>query len=234
MSNVDQGEIKRFSEMAHSWWDKNAQFKVLHDINPVRKNWVIDASGGNISGKKVLDVGCGGGILSDSLSREGADVLGIDLSEEAIEVAKLHQLEVGTTTAHYEVVSVEDLAKRSPETFDVVTCLEMLEHVPSPESVVRACFQLAKPGGVVLFSTINQTPLSYVAAVLGAEYVLKLIPRGTHDYDKFIEPARLAYWCADNGLEVLSIEGLHYNPFFRTAKIGGKPLVNYVVHAVKQ
>lgn len=224
--NADQAELDKFSELAHRWWDPNSEFKPLHDINPLRLDWIDQAVG--IAGKKVLDVGCGGGILSESMAARGAEVTGIDLSDKALSVARLHLLETGQK-ADYRKISAEELAAEMPGAFDIVTCLEMLEHVPDPASTVRACARLVRPGGRVFFSTINRNPKSYLFAVIGAEYVLSLLPRGTHDYAKFIRPAELARYCREAGLAVDRITGMTYNPFSKTYALGADTDVNFLM-----
>lgn len=228
--NVDPAELQKFADMAHRWWDPNSEFKPLHEINPLRLNFIDKAVG--LAGKHVLDVGCGGGILSESMSLKGAQVTGIDLGEKALKVAQLHRLESGANV-DYRLIAVEDLAREVPGSFDVVTCMEMLEHVPNPAAVVRACSTLVKPGGAVFFSTINRNPKAYLFAVVGAEYVLNLLPRGTHDYAKFIKPSELAGWARDAGLDFAHIKGMSYNPITRYYSLGRDVSVNYLVHAVK-
>ena len=224
--NADQAELDKFSELAHRWWDPESEFKPLHDINPLRLDW-IDRSVG-LAGKRVLDVGCGGGILAESMATRGAEVTGIDLSDKALSVAKLHLLESGQK-ADYRKISAEELAVVMPGAFDVVTCLEMLEHVPDPASTARACAALVRPGGTVFFSTINRNPKSYLFAVIGAEYVLNLLPRGTHDYAKFIRPAELARYCREAGLRVDEVIGMTYNPIAKTYALGANTDVNYLM-----
>ncbi len=228
--NADELELQKFAALAHRWWDPNSEFKPLHEINPLRLDWIDRKAG--LSGKKVLDVGCGGGILSESMAERGAEVTGIDLGEKALKVARLHLLESGNRV-EYRQVSAEDLAEAMPEAFDVVTCMEMLEHVPDPASTVRACARLCKPGGHVFFSTINRNPKSYLFAVIGAEYVLKLLPKGTHDYAKFIKPSELARFCRAAGLGVVEVMGMHYNPFTRVYSLGRDTDVNYLLHTRK-
>lgn len=224
--NADQAELDKFSELAHRWWDPESEFKPLHDINPLRLDWIDRTAG--LAGKNVLDVGCGGGILAESMATRGALVTGIDLSDKALAVARLHLLETGQKV-DYRKVSAEELAGDQPGAFDIVTCLEMLEHVPDPASTVRACAQLVRPGGLVFFSTLNRNPKSYFFAVVGAEYVLNLLPRGTHDYAKFIRPAELARYCREAGLAVGEIIGMTYNPFSKTYALGKDTDVNYLM-----
>ncbi|MBL8502721.1 MAG: bifunctional 2-polyprenyl-6-hydroxyphenol methylase/3-demethylubiquinol 3-O-methyltransferase UbiG [Rhodocyclaceae bacterium] len=224
--NADPAELDKFSELAHRWWDPESEFKPLHDINPLRLDWIDRAVG--LVGKKVLDVGCGGGILAESMAARGAAVTGIDLSDKALAVARLHLLESGQK-ADYRKIAAEELAADMPASFDVVTCLEMLEHVPDPASTVRACARLVRPGGTVVFSTLNRNPKSYLFAVIGAEYVLKLLPRGTHDYARFIRPAELVRHCRDAGLTVEEIIGMTYNPLSKTYALGRNTDVNYLI-----
>jgi 2-polyprenyl-6-hydroxyphenyl methylase/3-demethylubiquinone-9 3-methyltransferase len=227
MTNVDSAEIQKFSELAHRWWDPNSEFKPLHEINPLRLNW-IDRLCGGLAGKTVVDIGCGGGILSESMALKGASVTGVDLSEKALKVARLHLFESGLTV-DYKQLPAEELAAAEPERFDVVTCMEMLEHVPDPSSVVSACAQLAKPGGWVFFSTLNRNPKSYLFAVVGAEYLLKLLPKGTHDYAKFIKPAELARMAREAGLEMKELIGMTYNPLSKVYKLEANTDVNYLI-----
>lgn len=224
--NADPAELAKFSEQAHRWWDPASEFGPLHAINPLRLNWIDGLAG--LSGKQVLDIGCGGGILADSMARRGAQVLGIDLATKPLKVAQLHALEAGTPNVEYREVSAEALADEQPGSFDVVTCMEMLEHVPQPESVVRACATLVKPGGWVFFSTINRNPKSFLLAVVGAEYVLNLLPRGTHEYLKFIKPSELAGWCRGSHLSLLQTQGMEYNPLTRRYWLSGDTSVNYL------
>lgn len=228
--NVDVAELSKFSELAHKWWDKSSEFKPLHDINPLRLNYIDQAV--NLSGKKVLDVGCGGGILSESMALKGATVTGIDLGEKALKVAQLHSLE-SDVAVDYQLISVEELAEKQPASFDVVTCLEMLEHVPNPASVVAACAKLVKPDGHVFFSTINRNPKSYLFAVIGAEYVLNMLPRGTHDYKKFIKPSELAGWMRSVGLLLQHQIGMSYNPITQHYWLDDDVSVNYMMHTIK-
>lgn len=224
--NADQAELDKFSELAHRWWDPESEFKPLHDINPLRLDWIDREVG--LVGKKVLDVGCGGGILAESMATRGALVTGIDLSDKALSVARLHLLESGQKV-DYRKISAEELADGMPDAFDIVTCLEMLEHVPDPASTVRACARLVRPGGRVFFSTINRNPKAYLFAVVGAEYVLNLLPRGTHDYTRFIRPAELARYCRDAGLAGEEVIGMTYNPFSKTYALGADTGVNYLM-----
>jgi 2-polyprenyl-6-hydroxyphenyl methylase / 3-demethylubiquinone-9 3-methyltransferase len=228
--NVDAAELNKFAEMAHKWWDKTSEFKPLHDINPLRLNYIDNAV--SLSGKNVLDVGCGGGILSESMAEKGAKVTGIDLGEKTLKVAQLHSLETGIAV-DYQLISVEELAKNQPESFDVVTCLEMLEHVPDPASVVAACAKLVKPNGHVFFSTINRNPKAYLLAVIGAEYILNMLPRGTHDYGKFIKPSELASWARAAGLSLHHQIGMSYNPITQHYWLGEDVSVNYMMHMMK-
>jgi 2-polyprenyl-6-hydroxyphenyl methylase/3-demethylubiquinone-9 3-methyltransferase len=228
--NADPAELQKFAALAHHWWDKNSEFKPLHEINPLRLNYIDKLVG--LQDKRVLDVGCGGGILSESIGQKGAEVTGIDLGEKALKVAQLHQLESGVQV-HYRLVSAEDLAVEMPESFDVVTCMEMLEHVPDPAAIVRACATLVKPGGAVFFSTINRNPKAYILAVIGAEYVLNLLPRGTHDYEKFIKPSELSSWGREAGLSVVGIKGMSYNPLTKYYWLDKDVSVNYILHTVK-
>jgi 2-polyprenyl-6-hydroxyphenyl methylase/3-demethylubiquinone-9 3-methyltransferase len=231
MVNADQRELEKFSALAHRWWDPESEFKPLHQINPLRLEWIARIA--PLAGKSALDVGCGGGILAEAMARRGARVKGIDLSDKALKVAQLHSLE-SRIAVDYEAVSAEDLALRSPSSYDVVTCMELLEHVPDPASTVLACAQLARPGGRVFFSTINRNVKAYLLAVIGAEYVLKLLPKGTHDYAKFIKPSELARHCRDAGLGVREIIGMTYNPFTRSYALEHDADVNYLVHAVRE
>lgn len=226
MSNVDHSEIDKFSALAHRWWDPTSEFKPLHAINPLRLGWIQSIT--NLQGKRVLDVGCGGGILAESLSKVGATVTGIDLSTKALKVAELHQLESGTSV-RYLTISAEDLAKEESQSYDVVTCMEMLEHVPDPSSVVQACAKLCKPGGHIFFSTLNRNPKSYLFAIIGAEYILQLLPKGTHQYEKFIKPSELAQFTRAAGLEVIELKGMTYNPITQIYRLGSDTDVNYMM-----
>jgi 2-polyprenyl-6-hydroxyphenyl methylase/3-demethylubiquinone-9 3-methyltransferase len=224
--NVDQSEIAKFSALAHRWWDPNSEFKPLHAINPLRLNWI--KSFVDLEGKQVLDVGCGGGILAESIAQSGAHTCGIDLSEKALKVAELHALEVGATL-QYRAISAEALAEEESEQYDVVTCMEMLEHVPDPSSVVRACAKLCKPGGTLFFSTLNRSPKSYLFAIIGAEYILRMLPRGTHEYAKFIKPSELVAFTRQAGLEMISMKGMGYNPLTQVYSLGDDVDVNYMI-----
>ncbi|WP_444907754.1 bifunctional 2-polyprenyl-6-hydroxyphenol methylase/3-demethylubiquinol 3-O-methyltransferase UbiG [Microbulbifer sp. SSSA008] len=231
MSNVDPSEIAKFEQLASRWWDKEGEFKPLHEINPLRANYIDRYA--PVAGKKLLDVGCGGGILAEAMAQRGADVTGIDLGEAPLNVAKLHALESGVSV-NYRKVAVEDLAEEAPESFDIVTCLEMLEHVPDPSSVIRACAKLVKPGGKLFFSTINRTPKGWLFAVVGAEYVLRLLPKGTHEYSKFIRPSEMGAWLRDESLEAHDITGMTYNPVTRSYKLNPRDVdVNYLMYASK-
>jgi 2-polyprenyl-6-hydroxyphenyl methylase/3-demethylubiquinone-9 3-methyltransferase len=225
--NADPAELAKFSDLAHRWWDPESEFRPLHQINPLRLDWIQSLA--PLEGRRVLDVGCGGGILADAMARKGAQVLGIDLAVKALKVAQLHALEAGTPNVEYREVSVEVLAAEQPGTFDVVTCMEMLEHVPDPASVVRACATLVKPGGWAFFSTINRNPKSFLFAIVGAEYILNLLPRGTHEYLKFVRPSELAAFCRAGGLELVDTRGMEYNPLTRRYWLSGDTSVNYLI-----
>ena len=225
MENVDELEIKKFEELAARWWDPNSEFKPLHDINPLRMNYISRHI--NLAGKNVLDIGCGGGILAEAMARHGARVTAIDLANASLSVAKLHQIE-SKLNIDYRKSSAEQLAELEPENYDVITCLEMLEHVPEPSSVVRACNQLVKPGGLVFFSTINRNPKAYLFAIIGAEYLLNLIPKGTHDYGNFIRPSELARWCRENSLRLNGQIGIGYNPLTKRYFLEDNVDVNYI------
>ena len=227
--NADALELQKFGDVAHKWWDKNSEFKPLHEINPLRLNWIDGLAA--LEDKRVLDVGCGGGILSESMYFKGADVTGIDLGEKAINVAKLHQLESGAKV-NYQLIAVEQLAAEQPASFDIVTCMEMLEHVPDPAAIVAACAKLVKPGGAVFFSTINRSPKAYLFAVIGAEYILNMLPKGTHDYAKFIKPSELSGWARSAELNVGHMRGMSYNPMTQHYSLGDDVAVNYMMHTV--
>lgn len=230
-ANVDNAEIAKFEALAKRWWDTESEFKPLHDINPLRSNF-IDARS-PVAELKLLDIGCGGGILCEAMAQRGADVTGIDMGEAPLSVAKLH-LHESKLNINYQRITAEELAEQQPSSFDIVTCLEMLEHVPDPASVIQACAKLVKPGGHVYFSTINRNPKSYVFAIIGAEYVLKLLPKGTHEYSKFIKPSEMASWARAAGLEWKEITGMTYNPLTKHYKLNPNDVdVNYLVHTVK-
>ena len=225
--NADPAELAKFSELAHRWWDTESEFRPLHQINPLRLAWIDDIV--PLAGKRVLDIGCGGGILADAMARKGAEVLGIDLAGKALKVAQLHALEAQTQGVSYREVSAENLAAEQPESFDVVTCMEMLEHVPDPSSVVRACATLVKPGGHVFFSTINRNAKAFVFAIVGAEYILNLLPRGTHEFAKFIKPSELASYARAAGLDLEHTRGMEYNPLTRHYWLSANTSVNYML-----
>ena len=230
--NVDRAEIAKFEALASRWWDLHSEFKPLHDINPLRTNYID--SHATLAGKKVLDVGCGGGILSEAMAQRGANVTGIDMGEAPLNIARLHALESGVSV-DYKQTPVEQLAAQMPGEFDVVTCLEMLEHVPDPASIIKACHTLVKPGGMVFFSTINRNPKAYAMAILGAEYLLRMLPAGTHDYDKFIKPSELTRWCRAAELQVIDMTGMVYNPLTKDYRLKDQDVdVNYLVATVKE
>jgi len=231
MSNVDHAEIAKFEALAHRWWDRESEFKPLHEINPLRVNWIDEHV--SLAGKKVIDIGCGGGILSEAMAHRGARVTGIDMGEAPLSVARLHLLESGLEI-DYRQITAEAMAEECPGQFDVVTCLEMLEHVPDPASVIRACHALVKPDGQVFFSTINRNPKAYAFAIIGAEYLLQLLPRGTHDFKKFIRPSELGAWSRDTGLAVKDITGITYNPLTKQYKLSTDVDVNYMVQTLKE
>ena len=226
MTNADPVELEKFSLLAHKWWDPNSEFKPLHEINPLRLGYIDRISG--LSGKSVLDVGCGGGILAESMAAAGATVTGIDLADKSLQVAKLHLLESGRQV-EYRKIAVETLAVERPAHYDIVTCMEMLEHVPDPAGVVAACAKLVKPNGYVFFSTLNRNPKSYLFAIIGAEYLLNLLPRGTHEYAKFIKPSELAQCCRNSGLSVIDIAGMSYSPLNKSYSLGKDTDVNYLI-----
>ncbi|MES2089462.1 MAG: bifunctional 2-polyprenyl-6-hydroxyphenol methylase/3-demethylubiquinol 3-O-methyltransferase UbiG [Pseudomonadota bacterium] len=227
MTNADPQELAKFSELAHRWWDTESEFRPLHQINPLRLDWIDQQAA--LKGKRVVDVGCGGGILAESMARRGAHVLGIDLADRPLKVAQLHAMEAGVANLEYRSIAAEALAAEQPGQFDVVTCMEMLEHVPDPSSVVRACAQMAKPGGWIFFSTLNRNPKSYLFAIIGAEYLLKLLPKGTHEFGRFIKPAELTRWTREASLNALQMKGLEYNPITRRYWLSGDTSVNYMV-----
>lgn len=229
--NADQNELDKFSALAHRWWDPTSEFKPLHAINPLRLDWIQKHA--PISGKRVLDVGCGGGILTEAMARAGAHAKGVDLSEKALKVADLHSLESGVKV-EYEFISAEDLADKEAGQYDVVTCMEMLEHVPEPLSIIKACARLVKPGGRVFFSTLNRNPKSYLFAIIGAEYILKLLPKGTHDYKKFIKPSELGEYVREAGFEMNEMIGLSYNPITQVYSLGRDTDVNYMIACTKK
>jgi 2-polyprenyl-6-hydroxyphenyl methylase/3-demethylubiquinone-9 3-methyltransferase len=226
-NNFDPAELAKFSDLAHRWWDKESEFRPLHEINPLRLEWLDGLVA--LKGLRVLDVGCGGGILADSMARKGADVLGIDLASKALKVAQLHALEAQTQGVEYREISAEALAAEQPDSFDVVTCMEMLEHVPDPSSVVRACTALVKPGGHVFFSTINRNAKAFLFAIVGAEYLLNMLPRGTHEYGKLIKPSELASYCRSAGLDFVQAKGMEYNPLTRHYWLSANTSVNYLM-----
>ncbi len=230
-TNFDPAELAKFSDLAHRWWDANGEFRPLHQINPLRLQWITSHS--PLRGKNVLDVGCGGGILADAMARQGAQVLGIDLADKPLRVARLHALEVNTPNIRYREVSTEVLAAEQPASFDVVTCMEMLEHVPDPSAIVKACAALVKPGGWVYFSTINRNLKSFLFAIVGAEYILKLLPKGTHDYAKMVRPSELGRWCREAELDLQQSRGLEHNPLTGRYWLSGNTGVNYLIATQK-
>lgn len=231
MPNVDPNEVRKFEDLAHRWWDVDSEFKPLHDINPLRLNYIDERA--HLAGKKVLDVGCGGGILSESMALRGAKVKGIDMGDAPLSVAQLHSLETGVDI-DYQKIPVETLAETEAETYDVVTCLEMLEHVPDPASIISACARLVKPNGKVFFSTINRNPKAFALAIIGAEYVLNMLPKGTHEYAKFIRPSELETWARQAELSLNDITGMSYNPIFQHYSLGKDVDVNYLMSFSKE
>ena len=228
--NADPAELEKFGELAHRWWDPQGEFRPLHELNPLRLGWIDGLAG--LKGKKVLDVGCGGGILSEAMARLGAGVTGIDLSEKPLRVAQLHLLESGLSIEYF-LAAAETHSENHPDTYDAVTCMELLEHVPDPSSTVAACARLLKPGGRAFFSTLNRNPKSYLFAVIGAEYVLNMLPRGTHDYARFIKPSELSRWCRDAGLQSVELKGMTYNPVTNHYSLGDDCSVNYSLCCAK-
>ncbi|QQZ30237.1 bifunctional 2-polyprenyl-6-hydroxyphenol methylase/3-demethylubiquinol 3-O-methyltransferase UbiG [Thiothrix subterranea] len=229
--NVDPNEIRKFEDLAWRWWDRDSEFKPLHDINPLRLNYIDDHA--HLQGKNVIDIGCGGGILAESMARRGATVTGIDMGATPLEVAELHALE-SQVEVTYRQISAEAIAAEAPEQFDVVTCMEMLEHVPDPASVIAACAALVKPGGDVFFSTLNRNPKAFALAIIGAEYVMNMLPKGTHEYAKFIKPSELERWARSVGLELRNIAGMTYNPLFQSYRLGKDVDVNYLMYFKKE
>ena len=230
-TNVDSEEIAKFEALASRWWDKESEFKPLHDINPLRVNFIDELS--SLAGKRVLDIGCGGGILSESMAVRGAEVTGIDMGKTPLKIAKLHGLETGIRV-NYRQITAEEIATEEPDSYDVVTCLEMLEHVPDPSSIVNACAKLVKPGGQVFFSTLNRNPKSFLLAIVGAEYLLNMVPKGTHDHSKFIRPSELARWCRESGLLPGEMTGMTYNPLTKKYRLNSKDVdVNYLLQTFK-
>jgi 2-polyprenyl-6-hydroxyphenyl methylase/3-demethylubiquinone-9 3-methyltransferase len=228
MTNADPKELAKFSDLAHKWWDPDSEFRPLHQINPLRLGW-IEQCAGPLDGRRIVDVGCGGGILSEAMARKGAQVLGIDLAERSLKVAQLHAMEAGIDNVHYREVAAEALAEEQPGQFDIVTCMEMVEHVPDPAAIVAACARLVKPGGWVFLSTLNRNPKSFLFAIVGAEYLLRMLPAGTHEYAKFIRPSELATWGRSAGLELLHMRGMQYNPLTKRYWLSGDTSVNYLL-----
>jgi 2-polyprenyl-6-hydroxyphenyl methylase/3-demethylubiquinone-9 3-methyltransferase len=228
MTNADPKELAKFSELAHKWWDPESEFRPLHQINPLRLGW-IEQCAGPLDGKRIVDVGCGGGILSEAMARKGAQVLGVDLAERSLKVAQLHAMEASIDNVSYREVAAEGLAEEQAGQFDIVTCMEMVEHVPDPAAIVAACAKLVKPGGWVFLSTLNRNPKSFLFAIIGAEYLLRLLPAGTHEYAKFIRPSELATWCRSAGLDLLHTRGMEYNPLTKRYWLSGDTSVNYLL-----
>jgi 2-polyprenyl-6-hydroxyphenyl methylase/3-demethylubiquinone-9 3-methyltransferase len=233
MTNADPKELAKFSELAHKWWDPESEFRPLHQINPLRLGW-IEQCVGPLDGKRIVDVGCGGGILSEAMARKGAQVLGVDLAERSLKVAQLHAMEAGLDNVAYREVAAEVLAEEQSGQFDIVTCMEMVEHVPDPAAIVAACAKLVKPGGWVFLSTLNRNPKSFLFAIVGAEYLLRMLPAGTHEYAKFIRPSELATWCRSAGLDLLHTRGMEYNPLTRRYWLSGDTSVNYLLACRKE
>lgn len=227
-ANADPKELAKFSELAHKWWDPESEFRPLHQINPLRLGW-IEQCAGPLDGRRIVDVGCGGGILSEAMARKGAQVLGVDLAERSLKVAQLHAMEAGIDNVRYREVAAEVLADEQPGEFDIVTCMEMVEHVPDPAAIVAACAKMVKPGGWVFLSTLNRNPKSFLFAIVGAEYLLRLLPAGTHEYAKFIRPSELATWCRSAGLDVLHTRGMEYNPLTKRYWLSDDTSVNYLL-----
>ncbi|MEY4754524.1 MAG: bifunctional 2-polyprenyl-6-hydroxyphenol methylase/3-demethylubiquinol 3-O-methyltransferase UbiG [Pseudomonadota bacterium] len=228
MQNADLQELAKFSELAHKWWDPESEFRPLHQINPLRLNW-IEQCAGPLEGRRIVDIGCGGGILSESMARRGAEVLGADLAQRSLRVAQLHAMEAGVANVQYREIAAEALAAEAPGQYDIVTCMEMLEHVPDPGSIVQACATLVRPGGWVFFSTLNRNAKSFMLAIVGAEYLLRMLPRGTHEYAKFIRPSELAQWCRDTDLHLQQTRGMEYNPLTKRYWLSGDTSVNYLI-----
>ena len=228
MTNADPKELAKFSELAHKWWDPESEFRPLHQINPLRLNWITQCAG-PLDGRRIVDVGCGGGILSEAMARQGAQVLGVDLAERSLKVAQLHAMEAGIDNVQYREVAAEVLAEEQPGQFDIVTCMEMVEHVPDPAAVVAACARLVKPGGWVFLSTLNRNPKAFLFAIVGAEYLLRMLPTGTHEYAKFIRPSELATWSRSAGLDLLHTCGMQYNPLTQRYWLSGDTSVNYLL-----
>ena len=227
-ANADPKELAKFSELAHKWWDPESEFRPLHQINPLRLGW-IEQCAGPLDGRRIVDVGCGGGILSEAMARKGAQVLGVDLAERSLKIAQLHAMEAGIDNVAYREVAAEVLAEEQAGQFDIVTCMEMVEHVPDPAAIVAACAKLVKPGGWVFLSTLNRNPKSFLFAIVGAEYLLRLLPAGTHEYAKFIRPSELATWCRSAGLDLLHTRGMEYNPLTKRYWLSGDTSVNYLL-----
>lgn len=228
MTNADPKELAKFSELAHKWWDPESEFRPLHQINPLRLGW-IEQCAGPLDGRRIVDVGCGGGILSEAMARKGAQVLGVDLAERSLKVAQLHAMEAGIDNVRYREVAAEVLADEQPGQFDIVTCMEMVEHVPDPAAIVAACAKMVKPGGWVFLSTLNRNPKAFLFAIVGAEYLLRLLPAGTHEYAKFIRPSELATWSRSAGLDLLHTRGMEYNPLTKRYWLSDDTSVNYLL-----